>query len=207
MKRLYLWLGLFMLIGSAPVTHAENEKPTVEAPETVMSATYAVYADPLGSLRVAGHPAQVRLDVSGKLQFTQSMKLEIEYQGDSGWQYVVSLDDFTIRHTVQEGNIQARIPAGYASYQVSGVTSEQRSDGITTGSGVFASGAPQVVLEATEGYGRGIYSADLLLQVDLPSLIEVAEVTSTDRISPGERVGLMAGEYSANLTFTLVSGI
>lgn len=209
MKRWLAWLGLVMLIGigGTPVTHAENVEPDTRDLKTVMSATYAVYAAPLGSLRVAGDPAQVTLDTSGKLQFSEWLNLEIEHHGDSGWQYVVSLDDFTIRHVVQEGNIQAKIPAGYASYQVSGVTSEHPSDGITTSSGVFASGSPQVVLEAAEGLGRGNYSADLLLQVDLPSLIEVAEVNHTDRISPGERVGLLAGEYRASLTFTLVTGL
>ncbi|MNC09002.1 hypothetical protein D3C75_566160 [compost metagenome] len=210
MKQLLVWLGVVWLIGigSSPVTHAENAEPDTESPrETVMSATYAVYAEPMGSLRLAGDSAQLTLDLSGKLQFNQCLNLVVEHQGDSGWQYAVSLNDFTIRHKVQEGIIQARIPAGYASYQVSDVISEQSSGRINTGSGVFAPGAPQVVLEAAEGSGRGNYSADLLLQVDLPSLIEVSEVSGTDVISPGERVGLLAGEYRASLTFTLVTGL
>ncbi|NOU81586.1 hypothetical protein GC101_22245 [Paenibacillus sp. LMG 31459] len=207
MKHSSFWLGLVLLIASSPVTHAEKAEPETGEVSTVMSATYAVYDDPLGSLRVAGQPAHLTLNASGNLQFTESLNLTVEQQGDSGWQYAVSLNDFTIRHAVQEGNIQARIPAGYASYHVSSLTSEQETDGISTGSGVFASGTSQVVMEAAEGAGRGITSAELLLQVDLPSLIEIAEVKNTDQVSPGERVGLLAGEYEASLTFTLVTGL
>jgi hypothetical protein len=207
MKHSSLWLGLVLLLASSPVTHVEKAEPETGEVSTVMSATYAVYDDPLGSLRIAGQPAQLTLNASGNLQFTESLNLTVEQQGDSGWQYAVSLNDFTIRHAVQEGNIQARIPAGYASYRVSGLTSEQETGGISTGSGVFASGTSQVVMEAAEGAGKGITSAELLLQVDLPSLIEVAEVKKTDQVSPGERVGLLAGEYRASLTFTLVTGL
>lgn len=207
MKRISLWMGMILLLVNSSVTHAAKVEPETGEGSTVMSATYAVYGNPLGNLRLAGQPAQLTLSASGHLQFNQSLNLTVEQQGDSGWQYAVSLDEFTVRHDVQGGNLQARIPAGYASYQVAGLIAEQEAAGVTTGSGVFASGSPQVVMEAVEGSGRGSFSAELLLQVDLPALIEVAEVKNTDQVSPGDQVGLLAGEYRASLTFTLVNGL
>ncbi|ETT46873.1 hypothetical protein C162_18944 [Paenibacillus sp. FSL R7-269] len=207
MKRISLWLGLTLLLTSAPVTHAEQSGLKEAGSITVMSATYAVYNEPLGSLRVANQPAYLTLSASGTQQFNQTLRLMVEQQGDSGWQYAVSLNDFTIRHKVQEGTMQARIPAEYASYHVSELIAEEEAGGVTTGTGVFSSGSPQIVMQAAEGSGRGSYSAELLLQVDLPALIEVSEVNNTDRVFPGEQVGLLAGEYRASLTFTLVNGL
>ncbi|MEK8212569.1 hypothetical protein [Paenibacillus sp. FSL L8-0463] len=210
MKRYFFLAAMLILLGTvrSPVTHAELDDSEGDASKTVVSATYAVYsAQPLGAMRIAGESTPITLNTSGNLQFSKHLKLEVEHEGDMGWQYAVRLDEFTVRHTLAQGNIRAKIPAGYASYQVSGITSENETNGMISGAGVFASGSSQVVLEAAEGSGRGRFTADLILQVDIPDLLEVAEVNDTDRISPGERVGLLAGEYRASLTYTLVTGL
>lgn len=204
MKRslgLTLLLGC-MIIGVNPSANAETI-PQMES-ATTTTVTYEIYSlQPLGRLHAPRQPLELTLSQSENLRLLKRLEMEVQQSGDSGWQLAVELADFTVRQPAS--GILAKFPAGYVSYTVSDIASNVAIEGISAGSGIFASGASQVVLQAAEGAGSGKTQADLSLNIDLPTLVEVAEVSGTANLAPGQQVGLLAGEYSATMRFTLMS--
>ncbi|WP_189031127.1 hypothetical protein [Paenibacillus albidus] len=210
MKKLgltFLLLGLLLSI-RAEASFAEPLPTAQHVSDQVYSATSATYqVYSFGRLRLAEPTLPLVLDASGNLQLSKLLYIEVEHGSDSGWQYAVTLDHFSVRHALSDGDLLATLPAGYVSYAVQDVVTEGRDTQVSGNTGVFSEDAPQMIMQAEEGAGRGKTSASLGLLIDLPPLIELNQVSGTDRLASGQTIGRFSGDYTAHFTFTLVSGI
>lgn len=189
-------LSLALMTNAVQVVHAE-EIAVPDAVYAVTTATYAVYAPPVGTLQLLDSAEPLTLE-SGSLHFTQRLEAAVSQEQDAGWQYVLTLSGFTVTHRQGNGLVRANIPADYISYSV------QEPGGKTH---VFAAGQPQVIMAAPDGGGNGKFRSVIELNVSVPPLLEVSEIEGVPGLAPGDQVGALSGEYRANMTFTLVTGI
>ncbi|MEC0167366.1 hypothetical protein [Paenibacillus graminis] len=185
-----------LILGSV---HAE-ESAVKDAVYTVTSATtamYDVYAQPVGTLQLLGANGPLVLE-AGNLSFKQCLEVAVSQERDTGWQYTLTLDGFTVTHRQGSGLIRADIPADVVSYTV------LEPGG---GSGIFATGQPQVIMAAPDGGGSGMFRSTIELNMSVPPLLEVSKVEGVPGLAAGQQVGALSGEYRANMMFTLVTGI
>ncbi|THF74390.1 RCC1 domain-containing protein [Cohnella fermenti] len=67
--------------------------------------------------------------------------------------------------------------------------------------------APVPVIQAQPGFGTGMYQTRLQLRLAVPLTVQVIQVESGSRYTPGDTVGLLTGIYTSTLQLTMISGL
>jgi len=136
----------------------------------------------------------------------------------AGWSVTLSITSF-ISNIIPDpsggnGNLTVEIPPSACMLNVGSTSllSGQEIHGIYGPKGnestITLANSPQVIVNASPGYGMGIYTNTLTFTLTLPKLTQVKTLTGTgSKYTIGETVGTIASTYTSTFTFTTSTGV
>lgn len=112
------------------------------------------------------------------------------------------------------GSLTVKIPASAFSINMSPVSTVtgQATDamnGPKAVSGSIDAGVPMTILNASPGYGMGIYTVDQTFTLTLPKYVSVQSLSheSVSKYTIGSQIGVRAGTYTGTITYSTIAGV